>query len=265
MLIDTHAHIYLDRFDADRDAMMTRAREAGVGIILQPAIDLPSIEAALRLCDHYDVCYAMAGLHPSETQDVTEADKTRLRAFCADSRVVAVGESGLDYYWDRTFVPEQHAALRWHAQLALAMDLPLVLHNRDQKGSMASSEDLIRILQEENESAPDGHRLRGVFHCFGGPPAMAQAVLDLGFHLGIGGTVTFKNGGVPEAIKNVPLDRIVLETDAPFLAPTPHRGRRNEPAYLPFVAQRLAELKGVSVETIAATTTATAKALFRLD
>ena len=265
MLIDTHAHLYLDRFDADRDAVVTRAHEAGVGAILQPAIDVPSIRAALVLCEHYEGLYAMAALHPTETKDATEEDLAAVAALCDDPRVVAVGESGLDYYWDRTFIAKQQEVLRWHARLAIDKGLPLVLHNRDQKGSTASSDDLVRILQEEQAAASAGKHLTGVFHCFGGTPAFAAAVLDLGFFVGIGGTLTFKNGGVPEAIAEVPLERIVLETDAPFLAPVPHRGKRNEPAYTRLVAERLAALRDLPLETIAAVTTANARALFRLD
>ena len=265
MLIDTHAHLYLDRFDADRDAVLARAREAGVTTILQPAIDVPSIRAALVLCEQYDGLYAMAALHPSETKDATEDHLNAVAALCDDPRVVAVGESGLDYYWDRSFIAKQQEVLRFHARLAIDKGLPLVLHNRDQKGSTASSDALVRILKEEQAAAPAGKHLTGVFHCFGGTPDFAAAVLDLGLYVGIGGTLTFKNGGVPEAIAAVPLERIVLETDAPFLAPVPHRGTRNEPAYTRLIAERLAELREMPLETIAASTTANARALFGLD
>lgn len=265
MLIDTHAHLYLDRFDGDRADVVARARAAGVAAILQPAIDLPSIHAALALCAQFEGLYAMAALHPAETRRATDADLDAVAALCEDPRVVAVGESGLDYYWDRSFVPKQQDVLRRHARLAVERGLPLVLHNRDRDGRTDSSEDLVRILGEEQAAAPSGKRLFGVFHCFGGEPAFAEAVLDLGFHVGLGGTLTFKHGGVSEAIAGVPLGRIVLETDAPFLAPAPHRGKRNEPAYVRLVAERLAALRGLPVEVVEATTTATARALFRLD
>ncbi|MDX1530350.1 MAG: TatD family hydrolase, partial [Rhodothermales bacterium] len=139
-----------------------------------------------------------------------------------------------------------------------------VLHNRDKQGQDASSHTLVDVLREERKAHPDGARLRGVFHCFGGPPWLADAVLDLGFHVGLGGTLTFKNGGVPEAIEAVPLERIVLETDAPYLAPEPYRGKRNEPAFVRHVAERLAEVRRVSFEEVAAQTTENARALFRL-
>lgn len=265
MLIDTHAHLYLNRFDADREAVLDRARAAGVAHIVQPAIDVPSVHAAIDLCEVYSGLSVMAALHPTEVEAATEDDWEAVATLVEDPRVVAVGESGLDYYWDRSFVDKQHHFLRRHARLAMEADLPLVLHNRDQKGKEQASQDLVRILTEESEAHPRGSRLRGVFHCFGGPGWMAEAILDLGFHIGLGGTLTFKNGGVPEAITDVPVERIVLETDAPYLAPEPHRGTRNEPAYVRHVAERLAEVKGISVEQVERVTTATAQALFGLS
>ncbi len=263
-LIDTHAHVYLDRFDADRDAMIERAKAAGITAVVLPAIDVPSIHAALALCEQYPgFFWAMAALHPSEVKDATDADFAEVEALCDRPEVVAVGESGLDYYWDRSFNAKQQDYLRRHARLAVKRDLPLILHNRDQQGSDAASLDLVDILKEI-KAGPGGERLRGIFHCFGGPVWLANDVLDLGFHVGLGGTLTFKNGGVPETIENVPLDRIVLETDAPFLAPTPHRGKRNEPAYVRLVAEKLAEVRGLSIEEVEAATTANARTLFDL-
>ncbi|MEM1041090.1 MAG: TatD family hydrolase [Bacteroidota bacterium] len=262
MLIDTHAHVYLGRFDDDRDAVVERAKAAGVTAVLLPAIDVPSVHAALGLCEQHPGFFrAMAALHPSEVKDATDADFAEVEALCDRPEVVAVGESGLDYYWDRSFNAKQQAYLRRHARLAVRRDLPLVLHNRDEKGSDAASRDLVDILREV-KTEPGGERLRGVFHCFGGPPWLAEAVLDLGFHVGLGGTLTFKNGGVPEAIDAVPLDRIILETDAPYLAPVPHRGKRNEPAYVRLVAEKLAAVRSIEVEEVEAATTANAEALF---
>ena len=265
MLIDTHCHLYHDRFDDDRDAVIARAREAGVTTILQPAIDIPSIHEAINLCQEHEGLYAMAALHPTETRDAGVDEMDEIAALCDYPEVVAVGESGLDYYWDRSYISQQQDALRWHARLAIHKALPLVLHNRDQKGSTASSDDLVRILNEEARAAPSGKRLYGVFHCFGGPPGLTRAVLDLGFHVGIGGTLTFKNSGVADALAGVDLDRMVLETDGPFLAPEPHRGKRNEPAYVAQVAQYLADLLDLTVEEVAHATTATARTLFGLE
>ena len=264
-LIDTHAHVYLDRFANDLDDVIERARSNDVAAVVLPAIDVPSIHAALDLCERYPgFFYAMAALHPSEVKEATDDDFEQVRALCARPEVVAVGESGLDYYWDRSFNAKQQEYLRRHARLAIATDLPLVLHNRDQKGSDASSRDMVDILTEERDRHPEGGRLRGIFHCFGGPAWLADAALDLGFHVGLGGTLTFKNGGVPEAIEAVPLERIVLETDAPYLAPEPHRGKRNEPAYVRYVAERLAEVKRVPFDEVEDITTANARALFGL-
>ena len=264
-LIDTHAHVYLDRFTPDLDAVVERARTAGVEAVVLPAIDVPSIHAALDLCARYPgYFYAMAALHPSEVKDATDGDVEKVRALCARPEVVAVGESGLDYYWDRSFNAKQHDYLRRHARLAIDADLPLVLHNRDEKGSEASSRDMVEILTDVRDQHPEGARLRGIFHCFGGPAWLAEEALALGFHVGLGGTLTFKNGGVPETIEAVPLERVVLETDAPYLAPAPHRGKRNEPSYVRLVAERLAEVKGIPLAEVEAVTTANARALFCL-
>ncbi len=265
MFVDTHVHLYLDAFDADRDAVVERARLQGVDTLLLPAVDVGSVSQALALCDRYPGVWAMAGLHPTYLADAAPDALDRVAEALADPRVVAVGETGLDYYWSRDHVAEQQASLAAHARLAVAHGLPLVLHNRDQKGSERTSEDMVRILREVRETEPGGERLRGVFHCFGGPAWLAAEVLDLGFHVGLGGTLTFKNAGVPEAVADVPLDRIVLETDGPYLAPVPHRGERNEPAYVPLVARRLAEARGVSVGEVASATTASARRLFGLD
>ena len=262
MLVDTHAHLYLDAFDADRDAVVGRARAAGVGAVLQPAVDVGSVGAALALCDRYPGVWAMAAVHPTYVADAAPDALARVEGALGDGRVLAVGESGLDYYWGRDHEEAQRDSLREHARLAARHGLPLVLHNRDVKGSDDASRDLVEILKDVQ--AEGAGRLGGVFHCFGGPPWLAAEALDLGFHVGLGGTLTFKNAGVAEAVADVPLDRIVLETDAPYLAPAPHRGGRNEPAYVALVAQRLAEVRGLDVDEVAERTTATARSLFSI-
>ncbi len=263
MLVDTHAHLYLAAFDADRDAAVDRARLAGVTRILMPPTDVASVHAALDVADRYDGVFAMAAVHPTSVAEMADGDLARIEAFLVDPRVVAVGETGLDYYWSRDAADAQRASFRVHAQMARRADLPLVIHNRDVKGSAECAEDLVAIVRDVAAEA-EGAPLRGVFHCFGGPPGLAADVLALGFHLGLGGTLTYKKGGVPEAIADVPLDRIVLETDAPYLSPSPHRGERNEPARVRLVAERLAALRGVELGEIAAATTETAERLFRL-
>lgn len=261
-LVDTHAHLYLGAFDADRDAVLARARAAGVARILMPPTDAASLDAALALVDaHPGVLWAMAGIHPCEVGEAFPRDLPAVEAALADPRVVAVGETGLDYYWSLDHVDAQHASLRAHARLAMEADLPLVLHSRD-RGDGQCARDLVRLLADEKEAHAHGDRLRGVFHCFGGPADLAADVLALGFHLGLGGTATYKNAGVLDAVADVPLARIVLETDAPYLAPVPHRGQRNEPAHVALVAARLAEARGLTVDEVARATTATADALF---
>lgn len=260
MLIDTHIHLYHARYDADREAVIERAWEAGVTQMVMPAIGLPSIEQALDLCERYEGLYAMTALHPAEVKDATEADFAAVADYCAHPKVVAVGESGLDYYWDRSFDDKQQAYLRQHIQLALETDLPLILHSRDRSGGAEVFADILRLLDEEQQRHPDGETLRGIFHCFGGPkPVIAK---KKSFLLGIGGTLTFKNSGVRDLVADIPLSEMVLETDGPFLAPTPHRGKRNEPAYVRLVAEAMAAAQGCSVEEVAASTTATAQKLF---
>jgi len=256
MLIDTHAHIFLEPFESDLDQVIERANGAGITDIFMPAIDIASIYRALDLAAQYDGLHVMAGLHPSEIKDATDEQFEEVRKIASDDRIVAIGETGLDYYWDQSFNEKQHQFLRKHIQLAAEVDKPLVFHDRE------ASWDLIRIVREEQEAADDASKIRGIFHCFGGPVDVTEAVLELGFHMGIGGTLTFKNGGIPDAISTVPLERIVLETDSPFLTPAPFRGKRNEPAYVRLVAEKLAEIRGISLEEVAEITTLNARRIF---
>ena len=262
MLIDSHAHVYLDRFEADFEAVLARASTAGVDCIVMPAIDVASIRRAIDLSEKYDGLYAMAAIHPSSVPEATEDDLESVAALCSHPKVVAVGESGLDYYWDRSFDAKQKDVFRWHIRLALDRDLPLILHLRDKKDRDEVHRDIVRLIDEERAVHPHAERLRGIFHCYTGPSWLAGEAERLGFLLGIGGVVTFKNGGLDKILPDVPLGRLVLETDSPYLAPAPHRGKRNEPAYTRLVAERLAEVKGVSVEEVARVTTANAEDLF---
>jgi len=259
MLIDSHTHIYLEPFRADFDAVLERAVAADVRIMLMPAIDVPSIEDSIELCEKYEGLYAMAALHPSQIKNCTTEDFDRVAEFCSHSSVVAVGETGLDYYWDKSFNEKQKEYLRRHIQLAEAVDLPLVFHNRE------ASHDLVQIVRNEKEQSNNPDKIRGVFHCFSGPESLADDILSLGFHVGLGGTLTFKNGGVPETILNIPMSSIVLEADAPYLTPAPFRGKRNEPARIQLVAEKLAELRGLSPEDVGRITSENAIRLFRLD
>jgi TatD DNase family protein len=258
MLVDTHAHIYLDQFDDDREAVLDRARDAGVETIVMPAIDVPSIRDALALCDAHDGLYAMTALHPSETDEATDEDFAAVKEFCEHPSVVAVGESGLDYYWDRSFDDRQQAFFRRHIRLAIAADLPLVIHNRE------ATDDILDILAEERERTDHPGRMRGILHCYVDPPAVAERAWNLGFYVGVGGIMTFANSEVDDYVADVPLDRIVVETDSPYLAPEPHRGDRNEPSYVRDVAERLAEIKDTSIETVERVTTENARAIYEL-
>ena len=260
MLIDTHAHLYLDAFTEDLEAVIERARAIGVERMLLPAIDLPSIHSALALCERFDGLYAMAALHPCEVKEASEQDFEVVATLSEHERVVAIGETGLDYHWDRSFDDRQQQFLHRHVELATERRLPLVLHNRK------AFDDLIGIVEESLDPCVDpsqeSDRLRGVFHCFTGTPEEARRVIRAGFAVGIGGVLTFRNANLAESVRDIPLDRIVLETDAPYLAPMPHRGRRNEPAYVRLVAERLAAAKGLPVWEVAEVTSRTARRIF---
>ena len=263
MIVDTHAHLYDHRLQEDFEAVLARARSGGADRILIPAIDLPSIEQALALCAQHSGLYAMTALHPTEVKGFTDADMEQVARHCNERAVIAIGETGLDYYWDRSFDDQQQAALHQHATLAVAADLPLVIHLRDRKGCDDAHADAVAIL--EDALPPwDGRRPRGVFHCFTGPQWLFEKAAGMGFLLGIGGVITFKNAGVDRLLEPVPLTACILETDAPYMTPAPHRGRRNEPAYLRYISDRLARIKGVSADEVARVTTRNAERLFRL-
>lgn len=236
MFIDTHTHVYTEEFDADRAEVLARARAAGARHLLLPNIDEGSIAPMLALCEaEPDLCRPMMGLHPTELPadpwPLLQRMESMLRA--ADHPFVAVGEVGVDLYWDDTRRAEQLDVFRFQAEWAASLGLPLVVHTR------SAHREVVDVLR------PLAARLTGVFHCFGGTAEEAHELLTLfpGFVLGIGGVVTFKKSTLPATLRaTVPLDRLVVETDAPYLAPTPHRGHRNEPAYVPLVLQKLADI-----------------------
>jgi TatD DNase family protein len=252
-LIDTHSHLYSSQFDTDRPAAVARAR-AHLSAILLPNIDANSVEPMLALCqDAPGFCFPMLGLHPCYVPEdyarILSDFETRFAA--PDHPFVAVGECGLDLYWDKTTLPRQQAALRTQLEWAKDLGLPIVLHSRE-----AIAETLELVAQ-----AQDG-RLRGVFHCWSDPLDYAQRAIDLGFYLGFGGPLTYRKDHLPAVAQAVPLDWIVLETDSPYLAPSPHRRQRNESAYTRLVAERLADLRGQSYADITAATTHNALRLF---
>jgi len=258
MLVDNHIHLYDASFDADRDDAVRRAREVGVEAFVVPAIDVRTTESALRLAAVHNDVHPMAGIHPSEVKDATEDDFLAIERLSENPGVVAIGETGLDYYWDRSFDDRQQDFLRRHVRLAMRAGLPLVLHNRE------GGDDIVRILREERDRSSDADRLRGVFHCFSGPAELIDDVNELGFYFGIGGLVTFKNAGVAELVGRLPANRILLETDAPYLAPVPKRGKRNEPSYLAHIARRVSDALEWSMEELIAVTGANSVRLFRL-
>ena len=254
-LIETHAHLYSEQFRPDRAEALHRAVVAGVDTILLPNIDHASIDGMLALeADFPQTCHAMMGLHPCSVKADFEQELYRLEDWLGKRPFVAVGECGIDLYWDKTFLPQQQEALRVQLRLAKQYDLPIVLHTR------SAFEEAFALVAE----AQDG-TLRGVFHCFSDGVAEAERIIALGgFKLGIGGVATFKNGGLDKVLPHIAVEHLVLETDCPYLAPVPYRGKRNEPAYLPLVLHRLASLLGQDPEAVAAATTRNAQDLFRL-
>ncbi len=255
ILTDSHAHLYLDAFDADRHEVIRNAVANNVRYMMLPNIDKDSILPMMELVhDFPENCFPMMGLHPTSVgKDYTEQleivkDWLKKEKFCA------IGEMGIDLYWDKTYFPEQQEAFRIQAGLALEYDLPLVIHSRN------SFDEIFALLDEVYQPG-----LRGVFHCFTGNLQQAEHIINLGFLLGIGGVLTYKNSGLPEVLEKISLDHILLETDAPFLAPVPFRGKRNESAYIPEIAKKLAEVKGVSLEIVAETTTGNAIKLFKIN
>lgn len=253
-LTDSHAHLYAAPFDPDRAAALERATAAGVRTILLPNIDHASIEAMLALeAQAPGQCHALMGLHPCSVTKDFERQLYEVEDWLSRRPFVGIGEAGLDLYWDKTLLAEQQQALRVQLGLAKQHGIPIVLHTR------AAFAETAALVAE----AQDG-TLRGVFHCFSGTVAEAQQVIALGFELGIGGVATFKNGGLDQVLPHVGLEHLLLETDCPYLAPVPYRGKRNEPAYLPLVLHRVAALLGRDAAEVAAATTANAAALFRL-
>jgi TatD DNase family protein len=252
MLIDSHCHIDDTRFDADREVMMTRARAAGVEHFVTIGCDLATSRAAVALAQKHPYISATVGVHPHEVRLIQEGWYDELRSLARSDRVLAYGEIGLDYHYDHSPRDVQRIRFREQIQLARELKLPIVIHTRE------AQEDTITILKEEKAS-----ELGGVFHCFSGDAWLAKDALDLGFYLSFSGVVTFQNAVMlREIVKTVPLDRILVETDSPYLTPAPHRGKRNEPAYVRQVAEKIAEVHGITVEDVEDATSQNTKSLF---
>ena len=254
MVIDTHSHIYLSEFDSDRESMLMSAENEGIKQVLMPAIDNETHLSMLEIeAEHPGKCFSMMGLHPCSVKDGYKEELKIVREYFEKRRFVAVGETGLDFYWDRTFTKEQYESFQFQIELAKQYDIPVVIHSRN------SIVVYIKLIKENQQG-----NLKGVFHCFSGNEKQAKEIIDLGFYLGIGGVVTFKNSGLDKVMRDIDMNNIVLETDAPYLAPVPFRGKRNECSYLKYVVEKLAEIKKVSKEVVADITTKNAKELFSI-
>jgi len=252
-MIDTHAHIYAPEFSSDRDEMLERAFTNGLSSIWMPNIDHTSIEGMLELEEKYpERCLPMMGLHPCYVKQDFEKELQLVEKWLNKRSFLAIGEIGLDFYWDTTYRAQQEEAFRIQVRWAQQYSLPIVIHCRN------SFRETVAILEEM--ALPD---LRGIFHCFTGDLDDARKVIDLHFLLGIGGVATFKNGGLDKVLPHIDLDHLVLETDSPYLAPVPHRGKRNESGYLPLIARRVADLKQMSLQEVEKATTRNARLLIR--
>jgi len=252
--IDTHTHIYSEEFDSDRYLIVQKAFDNSIYRMLLPNIDEQSIEPMHKLCDAYpESIFPMMGLHPTSVEADFQEVLDKMKPLLDNRKYIAIGEIGIDLYWDKTFAEQQKDALMQQFAWAIEYELPVVIHSRD------SLKEIIACIDEFNNP-----ELHGVFHCFTGSENDAKEIISQGFLLGIGGVLTFKNSGLSEQIKNIDMSNFILETDSPYLTPTPHRGKRNESSYITLIAQKLAHTKGISIEEVAEITTNNANKLFKI-
>jgi len=252
ILTDTHIHLYLEDFSSDRDLLIREAIEKGVQRFFLPNIDSSSVDDLHRLSEKYPgQCFPMMGLHPCSVKENWKEEMALVEKLLAEKKYAAVGEIGMDLYWDKTFVKEQEEVFRRQIDLANQYKLPVSIHSRE------SFEELYTILLDKKKEAPCG-----VFHCFTGNVDQARRAIDLGFYLGIGGVVTFKNSGLDKVIAEIELQHLVLETDAPYLAPVPFRGKRNLPEYIIKVVEKISEVKNISIDEVVSVTTDNSKKIF---
>ncbi|GGJ75882.1 TatD DNase family protein [Anoxybacillus voinovskiensis] len=255
MLFDTHAHLNAMQYSEDVEEVIKRAEHEGVCNIVVVGFDRPTIARAIELAEQYDFIYAAVGWHPVDAVDMTDEDLYMLEQLAAHPKVVALGEMGLDYYWDKSPKDVQKDVFRKQIALAKKVKLPIIIHNRE------ATADILTILQEEN-----AQEVGGIMHCFTGSVEVAKQCIAMNFYISFGGPVTFKNAKKPkEVAKEIPLEHLLIETDCPYLTPHPFRGKRNEPSYVKYVAEAIAELKGISVEEVARQTTENAKKLFGIN
>lgn len=249
--VDTHTHIYLPEFDGDRAQIMQNAKHAGVEITIMPAIDSSTHEVMLTVESTYENCFSMIGLHPCSVNQDYEKELAIVKQYLQKRKFIAIGEIGLDFYWDKTFTQQQYEAFHQQIKIALQYDLPIVIHSRN------AVDECIDVVKQNPG-------VKGVFHCFSGNEEQARKIIELDFMLGIGGVVTFKNAGLDKVMEKVGFTHAILETDAPYLAPVPYRGKRNEPAYTRIVAEKLSSICNCSIEKVAELTTENAGRLFKL-
>lgn len=255
MLFDTHVHLNAEQYEEDVEEVISRAKEAGVDYMVVVGFDRETIDKAIQLVDTHEFLYASVGWHPVDAIDMTDEDLVWLEEMAAHPKVVALGEMGLDYHWDKSPKRVQQDVFRKQIRLARKLSLPVIIHNRD------ATEDVLQVLKEE-----DAREVGGIMHCFSGSAETAKECVDMNFHISLGGPVTFKNAKKPKQVAvEVPMDRLLIETDCPYLAPHPYRGKRNEPAYVKLVAEQIAELKEIPYEQVAEITTENAKKLFGIN
>lgn len=255
MYIDTHVHLNADQYDEDLQEVIDRALDSKVEKMVVIGFDRKTIKRAIELAESYDFIYAVVGWHPVDAIDCTDEDLEWIEQLAAHEKVVGIGETGLDYHWDKSPRDIQQQVFRKQIQLAKRVKLPIIIHNRE------ATEDVLTILREE-----DAQEVGGVMHCFGGSVETAQESIKMNFMISLGGPVTFKNAKKPkEVAAEIPLEHLMIETDAPYLAPHPYRGKRNEPSYVPLVAEEIARLKELPVETVAEATTKNAERFYKLS
>ncbi|WP_338654465.1 TatD family hydrolase [Sporosarcina psychrophila] len=254
MYIDTHVHLNADQYEEDIDEVIQRAQEAGVDKMVVVGFDRKTILKAMELTEQHAFIYAVVGWHPVDAIDCTEKDLEWIESLAAHPKVVGIGETGLDYHWDKSPRDVQQEVFRKQIQLAQKVNLPIIIHNRD------ATADVVRILKEEG-----AEKTGGIMHCFGGSVETANDCIKMNFMISLGGPVTFKNAKAPKQVATeISLDHLLIETDAPYLAPHPYRGKRNEPAWVTLVAEEIARLKGLPVEEVAKRTTANALRVFNI-
>lgn len=255
MLFDTHVHLNASQFLEDREEVIQRAIDAGVKKMVVVGFDVETIQLAMEIVEQYDFIYAAVGWHPVDAIDCTEEHLQWIEELSQHEKVVAIGEMGLDYHWDKSPKDIQDTVFRQQIRLAKKIQMPIIIHNRD------ATEDVIRVLQEEN-----AQEIGGIMHCYSASREELQACLDMNFYISLAGPVTFKNAKeVKEVAKVIPLDRLLIETDAPYLAPHPYRGKRNEPAYVKLVAEEIARLRNISYEEVCTITMKNGLKLFRIN